>query len=139
MANDNIKNNLPDREYPASASEPSKRPVPPREINPDPSIFNAVYAGPVNPIPMPMQTVYAGPDYFNNRPGPIAMMVYAGPEQMNPPFGPIGMTLSDATKLNPIPQPDGPLITCPCCGYQIQHAGKFCPECGTSLPRTEKC
>lgn len=84
MAKDNRNKNLPDSEYPASASEPSglfglfgKR-----KPKIDPAAMNGVYAGPdqMNSRP-PMGRVYAGPDQMNKR-TPMAP-VYAGPAQPN--------------------------------------------------------
>lgn len=64
MAKDKQKKNMPDREYPASASEPSGL-FSRRRPKPDEASMSGVYAGPSQPIAM---MVYAGPDFFN-KPG----------------------------------------------------------------------
>lgn len=68
--------NLPNKEYPASASEPRTR------SKSHLSAMSGVYAGPdAMSNRVPMDTVYAGPDEMSGR-TPMAP-VYAGPDEMN--------------------------------------------------------
>ena len=68
--------NLPNKEYPASASEPRTR------SKSHLSAMSGVYAGPdAMSNRVPMDTVYAGPDEMSAR-TPMAP-VYAGPDEMN--------------------------------------------------------
>lgn len=122
--------NLPNQEYPASASEPSglrglfKR----RNNQVDLASISGVYAGPAqmqNRPPMPMQTVYAGPDFFN-RPNPnVSGGFAAGPDPVSPAPAP--------TKY------EGELVTCSMCGNSVPAGIKFCPECGHPFTKLEKC
>lgn len=142
--------NLPNKEYPASASEPRTR------SKSHLSAMSGVYAGPdAMSNRVPMDTVYAGPDEMNGRvPSgaftdprfniapplpknlnqPIAMMVYAGPEQMSN-FRAINMTNPNAPfaaqSQESYVDDNTPATVCKVCGARIPLTCKFCYGCGS--------
>ena len=102
--------------------EPLPEQVPKKAAEADRRLMEGVYAGPDIP---PMAPVYAGP-----RPTGQMMMVYAGPEY----FAKRRSTQEDQTG-TPSPEDKGKPTICPVCGSPVAQ-GRFCSECGASLPGT---
>lgn len=150
MAKDLNKKNLPNREYPASASEPSG--LFKRRPKFDPAAMNGVYAGPdqIRKDP-PIAAVYAGPEQMPvtmnvyagpSNVGPSAMMVYAGPAYFNNPGmqnnpGGFAQPFSPQNPTAPS-EPEGPIVFCQSCGSKMPAKSKFCSECGMPLPQAPK-
>ena len=103
--------------------EPLPEPVPQKAAEADRRLMEGVYAGPDIP---PMAPVYAGP----RRPTGQMMMVYAGPEY----FAKRRSTQENQTG-TPSPEDKGKPTICPVCGSPVAQ-GRFCSECGASLPGT---
>ena len=103
--------------------EPLPEPVPQKAAEADRRLMEGVYAG---PDISPMAPVYAGP----RRPTGQMMMVYAGPEY----FAKRRSTQEDQTG-TPSPEDKGKPTICPVCGSPVAQ-GRFCSECGASLPGT---
>lgn len=144
MTDSNIN---PGKPYPERAIEDNGIPQSADRVNISESMM-MVYAGPrpaapINPQVSPIMCVYAGPDMFTAC-KPLSVPGPGVPESVKQPQTP---PLTSYEQVPAIGEDDPdyakPVLYvdmfgnrfCAVCSYRVGEAGKFCPNCGSTLKR----